>query len=413
MEDVTKQTLIDLTIESMHRNIERLEEGGINCVAYPFPRSRKHFPGIERAQDINILAQTKVGKTQFVSDVCIFEPLYELYYGKYDFRYNVIYWALEETRERIVQRYMSWLLYRESGGKVRVSPSQLRSTLVPCPQEALDMLADEHIRDMLDFFDQHVIFPVETPNPTGIYNWCRRWAEQRGTRYEREIEIEDEFGEKTTKKVFDHYVPDDPDAFNVVIIDPINRIDSERGMDERLALKKLSEYCAKYLRNDYFFTTVLVQQANFQSYSLDASKVKRFEPTVGDGGGSKEISQDFDVQLALYCPANYDVDSYLGYDIKRLHKRGLFARCTINRNGEAGGITPLFFDGAVSQFWELPLPKSTGEMTAVYNYCDQMSLPHTSEELANLNPFIKKHTPPKQEEQPQKINFINLLFRGH
>lgn len=412
MTELATQTLIDRTIESMHRNIERLEEGGINCVAYPFPRSRKHFPGIERATYYSVLAQTKVGKSQFVSDVFIFEPLMELYYGKYDFEYNVIYWALEETRERIVQRFMSWLLYRESGGKVKVSPTQLRSTLTPCPQEAMDMLADEHIREILDFFDRHVTFPDETPNPTGIYNWCREWAESRGTRYDREIEIEDEFGMKKTKKVFDYYVPDNPDAFNIVIIDPVNRIDSERGMDERTALKKISEYCAKYLRNDYFFTPVVVQQANFQSYSLDAAKVKRFEPSVGDGGGSKEISQDFDSQIALYCPANYDVDSYLGYDINKLRKKGLFARCTINRNGEAGGITPLFFDGAVTHFWELPLPKSAGEITAVYNYCDQLDLPHTSEELANLNPFIKKHMPQQPAQKQQIIQgFINLIFK--
>jgi hypothetical protein len=47
----------------------------------------------------------------------------------------------------------------------------------------------------------------------------------------------------------------------------------------------------------------------------------------------------------------------------------------------------------------------------VYNYCEQLMLPHTSEELAALNPFIKSQ---QQQQQPVKkdnlITFINLLF---
>jgi hypothetical protein len=68
------------------------------------------------------------------------------------------------------------------------------------------------------------------------------------------------------------------------------------------------------------------------------------------------------------------------------------------------------FDGAVTQFWELPKAKDTGSMQAVYNYCEQLMLPHTSEELANLNPFMNKH----QQQQPAKTNnvitFLNLIF---
>ena len=402
-----KLTLIDRTYAVINRNIERLEEGGVNCIDFPFPRSRKHFPGIERACYYSILAQTKVGKTQFASEVFIYKPLMELYYGKRTFDYRVIYIAAEEAPERIIQRFMAWLLYEESDGKVNVSPTQIRSTREPCPQEALDMLNDEHIRDILDFFNEHVIFPEESLNPTGVRNWCIKYAEQHGKTYYRDITIEDEFGTQVTKQVFDHYVPDDPECFTVVFIDPINRLNMERGMDERRNIKKMSEYCAKELRNDYFFTPVVIQQMNFDSFSLDAAKAQRFEPTVGDGGGSKEISQDFDAQLALYCPANYEVQAYYGYDISVLRKRGLFARCTINRNGEAGGITPMFFDGATSHFWELPRPKDAGGMQAVYNYCENLALPHTSEELAALNPFIKRHTP---KAEPEKVSLFNLLF---
>lgn len=404
MED---ETLLERTMEEMRRNIDRLKNGGLNCLPYPFPRSQMFFPGIERASYYGVMANTKVGKSQFVNYVFVFKPLMDLYYGGKDFDLRVLYFPLEETPVRVMQRFMSWLLYVESDGKVRVSPSQLRSTLEECPKDAQEMLKDEHIQDILQFFDEHVIFPDESPNPTGIYNYCVKYAEEHGKTFYREKVIIDDLGMEKTIKLFDHYEPDDPNMFTIVLIDPLNRIDKERGMDERESMKKMSEYCYKYLRNDYFMTPVVVQQQTFSSYSLDAKRVNSFEPTLGDAGGSKEILQDMNAAIALYNPSDFNVESYGGYDIKKLGKHGRFVRYLANRDGEGGGITPLFFDGAVTQFYELPKVNESGPITSVYNYCSQLHLQHTNEELANLNPFIKRHEVPKQPKEP---TFFNLLF---
>lgn len=407
-----QETLLERTMGQIHENIERLEQGNMNCIPYPFERSRKDFPGIERRCYYCIMANTKVGKSQFMNDVFVFEPIMEMYYGSSDLKVNILYCALEETPERIMQRFMAWLLYRESRGKIRVSPRQIRSTLHKCPQEALDMLEDEHIKDILQFFEEHVTFlPSTESNPTGIYNYCRTWAEKRGTVIYKEYEVEDEFGEKHTNRVFERYIPDDPNEFNIVIIDPINRVETERNMDERRTMRKLSEYCYKYLRNDYLFSIVIVQQQTFSNFSLDAKKVNRFEPNMGDAGGSKEILQDVDVAMSLYNPSEFEVDSYGGYDIRKLGKRSRFVKYMAARDGEGSGITPLFFDGTCAQFYELPKPGNASEMQSVYNYCEQMNMPHTADELAALNPFIKKYKPEQQQPKEGKITgFINLLF---
>lgn len=406
------ETLLDRTLGQMWDAIDRLREGGVNCLQLPFQRGQKIIPGIERAACYDIMAQTKVGKSQFTYYLFVFKTLIDLYYGPqtYDVRYIIV--AIEETPERVMQRFMSFLLYYESNGKIRVNPLELRSTLTECPKEAQEALRDEHIQDILEFFQQHVEFADEQPNPTGIRNYCIRWAEKRGKTIYNTYEVEDEFGTKIEKTTFARYEPNNPDSFNIVIIDHVGILDRERGMDERATIKKMSEYCAKDLRNKYGFTTVMIHQQNFDSYSIDAAKLNHFEPNLGAGGGSKEILRDVDVCLALYAPHNYDVENYGGYDIKRLYKRGLFVKCLCNRNGESGGIIPLFFDGSVSHFWELPSPKNAGDIQAVYNYAEQLrpQVPHTSEELAALNPFLKK-----REQQPEKkdggvISFINLLF---
>lgn len=404
------ETLVERTIEEIQENLDKLDRGELNCLPYPFPRSRKDFPGIERGCYYAITANTKVGKSQFTSYVFIFKPLMELYYGKANFDLNIIYFPLEETPERIMQRFMSWVLYEESGGKVRVSPTQLRSTLDKCPKEAIELLQDDNVKDILKFFEEHVIFPNESPNPTGIYNWCRKFAEERGHTYEKEYVTVDEFGEKHVNKTFDYYVPDNKNAFNIIVLDSINLIDCERGMSLRESMNKMSEYFCKYLRNRYYFSPVVIQQQSFSNDSLDAAKLKKFKPSLGALGDSKYISRDCDVVIGLYCPHNFDVESYGGYDITKLRRHAMFAECLVNRNGASGGITSLMFDGAVTQFWELPKAKDTGNMQSVYNYCEQLMLPHTSDELAALNPFIKK----QQQQQPVKennvISFLNLIF---
>jgi len=411
MELERTSSLLDKTMDEIHENITRLEQGNMNCIPYPFQRSRKDFPGIERRCYYAVMANTKVGKSQFVNDVFVFEPIMEMYYGATDLEVNILYCALEETPERIMQRFMAWLLYRESGGKVRVSPRQIRSTLHKCPQEALDMLQDEHIKEILEFFENHITFlPRSESNPTGIYNYCKAWAEERGDTIYKEYVTKDVFDQETTNKVFERYIPHNPDAFNIVIIDPINRVDRERGMDERQSMRKLSEYCYRYLRNDYLFSVVIVQQQTFGSYSLDARKINHFEPNMGDAGGSKEILQDVDVAMSLYNPSEFGVESYGGYDIRKLGKRSRFVKYMAARDGEGSGITSLFFDGCCAQFNELPTPGNAAEMQAVYNYCEQMNLKHTPEELAALNPFIRKYQQPQQPKQGIIDSFINLMF---
>jgi hypothetical protein len=44
----------------------------------------------------------------------------------------------------------------------------------------------------------------------------------------------------------------------------------------------------------------------------------------------------------------------------------------VNRNGEMGGILPLWFDGAVCDFKELPKPEDKAGMKTVYDNCKKM-----------------------------------------
>ena len=161
---------------------------------------------------------------------------------------------------------------------------------------------DDEIVDIIRFFEENIIFSSEA-NPTGIYKFCRTYAEEHGTTYYKTIKTKDEFGNLQDTKVFDRYELADPNEYRLIIIDTINIIDTERGMSLKQAMDKLSEYLAKYLRNRYFFSPIVIQQQAFEQEGNEAFKLNKVRPSVAGLGDSKYISRD--KEFIYMCAQKY------------------------------------------------------------------------------------------------------------
>lgn len=74
-------------------------------------------------------------------------------------------------------------------------------------------------------------------------------------------------------------------------------------MNLKNSIDKLSEYCAKYLRNRYHYSPVLIQQQAFESEGNEAFKLGRVRPSVAGLGDSKYVSRDADIVLGLFLPS--------------------------------------------------------------------------------------------------------------
>ena len=156
------------------------------------------------------------------------------------------------------------------------------------------------------------------------------------------------------------------------LIDNNNVVDKEQGFRTKDAVDKMSEYLVKYLRNRYNYTCVVIQQQASESEGLEAVKMKRMTPTTSGLADSKYTSRDADLVLGLFDPSKFGVPTWLGYKIQDndgigLRNYGRFLYVLANRNGEMGGICPLFFDGAVCNFEELPLPNEN----EIYDYYEK------------------------------------------
>ena len=321
------------------------------------------------------------------------------YYTKADVELKVLYFPLEETPERILQRFICWLLFDFTKGEIRISPRDLRSTTSPVDEEILDVINTDEIQDIIKYFEDHVIFPEETCNPTGIYKYCKQYAEEHGKVYTKLGKYKDELGVLHERQVFDRYEQDNPNEYRLIIIDTINLIDTERGMTLKQSMDKLSEYLAKYLRNRYNYSPVVIQQQAFESEGNEAFKLGKVRPSVAGLGDSKYTSRDSNVVLGLFSPFRFSLREYEGYDIIKFKDNIRFLEVCVNRDGEMGGICPLFFDGAVCHFHELPLPTDKDSLSKEYEYLKKI---RNTKIVSNTKSFLSYSLSKKEKELHNK-----------
>lgn len=375
------------------KNYYEIRLNGKNCVKIPLRVSRKkckvtikdfnHYPftikpiGVDEYYGITLGGNhlflledfTIVHNTQLASFLYLYNVLDYAFEHRDQCSVHIIYFALEESQMRIKQRYISHLLYKIDG--VRYSPSDLRSTSAdfPIPDEVLDKIETDQYKERLDFFDECVQFETEDTNPTGILRVCEDYAKKVGEY--KTFQRKSRSNPLQTVEVFQSYKPYDKKHYKIVLLDHIGLIDVERGMNLKQSMDKLSEYCVKYLRNRLKYTVVAVQQQAMETEGLEAIKQKKMVPAVAGLGDTKYTARDGNYVLGLFDPSLFGLPAWLGYKINDESGGGLrgysrFLYLLRGRDGEQGGICPLYFDGAVCYFEELPMPDDVANMDKFY-----------------------------------------------
>lgn len=361
--------LINRVIDNLEKRRDNLLSGNINSIPSPFKRFREDFIGIEQGQYIVVTAPTKGAKSQFANFMYVFTPVLYAYNNPDKINLKIIYFTLEENEDRIVQRFMSFLLNYLSKGTIRISPKDLRSTDndKPLPQHILDVLRSDEYTKILDFFESTVEFISDGCNPTGMYKICRDYALSQGKIINKKVK----YGEEEFDK-FDSYIPNDPYLYKIVITDHIALMEKERGYTDKQTIDKWSEYEVKYLRNRYGFTCVDIQQQAFDGEGLEAQKLGKIESSISSLGDSKYTARNANIVLGLFSPFKFELPQYMGYDITKFRDNIRFLKVLVNRDGSMGGMCPLYFDGAVCQFEELPRPENKEALQHIYNYLESL-----------------------------------------
>lgn len=357
-------------IRSIEKRRENALNGGVNCIPLPFKRFRREIPGIEQGQYVLVTANQKSGKSMITNYLYMYHVLDYCFEHKDQCSCHIIYFALEESIQRVIERYMSHLLYKLDG--LRYTPADLRSTSsdMPIPEDVINLLNSDKYQERLKFFEECVQFDTENTNPTGVLRVCEEYAKSVGDYRSHKVPSKANFAKEI--EVFDSYTQYDPNHYKIVIVDHIGLLDKEQGFKTKDTVDKMSEYFVKYLRNRYNYTCVAIQQQALEMEGLEAQKQKKMMPSASGLADSKYTSRDCNLALGVFDPSRFGLASWMGYKILDTDGTGLrnyarFLYVIANRDGEMGGICPLFFDGAVCDFIELPKPEDSVGMAAFYS----------------------------------------------
>ena len=362
--------LFDRIFTQLETNRDKILQGKVNCIPSPLTRFSEDFNGWEQGKYYVLSANAKVGKTQ-LTNYLLFSALLYAFYNPKKIRLKILYFNLEENEEVIALRFLSYLLYIFSNRQIRLGENELRSlnnkALDP---KILELLSTTQYKELMEFFEKTVEFRSER-HPTGIANACEQYLRSHGKIFYKKQPITDkETHEVKLVDAFDYYISDDSDEYVMGICDHISLVNPESGMTVKQAIDTLSTRFVK-LRNNYKFIPIVVQQQSADTESVENFKLSKLKPSAMGLADSKYPGRDCNMLLGLFSPARHELREYMNYDITLFRDNIRFLEVILNRNGASNSICPLYFDGKVSYFEELPLPNNMDKLQSFYDLIKQ------------------------------------------
>lgn len=355
----------------------RAESGKYNCIPWPFQRFRQLYPGTEKGKFIIVTANQKIGKTKFCDFVYVYETLFFCMEHP-EVKIKILYFCLEETARKKFIELQCHLLYRLDG--IVISPTDLTSTDKdkPVPNHILELLESEKYQAYIRKFEEMVEYITNERNPTGINKRVREYALNHGHLNFKTVKVKDpDLGQEIEKQVIDTmnpYTPDDPEEYVIAIVDNANNLSQESGLNKMQTIEKFAKY-AITLRDQLNITVVLVQHQAQAQEGIENFKLGKLKPSSDGLADCKTTTRDINVVIGLYSPFKYGLDNYENYDIKKFRNHIRFMEVIEDRDyGANGNICPLYFDGAISYFAELPRADDTEGMRKVYNFLEDSKL---------------------------------------
>jgi len=273
---------------------------------------------------------------------------------------NIFYYSYEIDRLTKLCNWTSGLIYQLHGKVIPPEKiKQLGNLRLTSEEKELVFRVTPIVEELVSKIE----FRYQSTNPTGIYNELYAFGEKHGKiKYEPYI---DHKGIKKQRIV--GYTPNNPDAYNIVALDHLYLLRKERGFQTKEVMDKMSEYLVT-LKNLFGFTPIILQQYNQGLSSVDRQKFKGVDlsPSQGDFKDTTNPYQDADVVMGLMCPFKLDMDTSLGYDLKKLKDRMLMLKIIKNRLSRDNIAKGLYVKPESGAFFELPEPSSL-EINKYYN----------------------------------------------
>jgi hypothetical protein len=213
-------------------------------------------------------------------------------------------------------------------------------------------LVDSEIEYIEKLFDK-IHWQFKSENPTGAYKRCWKFMENRGKILKENYT--DDNGEEKAKVI--GYKLNNSNEYNLMVTDHLYLLKKERDMDTKRTIDKFSEYQVELARL-FGFSFINLQQFNSGLSSTERVKFKGVDlaPQQSDFRDSTNPFSDSDWVIGLMNPFKLDMDTCLGYDIKKLKDKMIMLKIIKNRLSKDNVGIGLLSNFKAGSFEELPKP---------------------------------------------------------
>ncbi len=271
-------------------------------------RVNTYIFGVQRSCYTLIGGLSGAAKTKYI-DFTILNAIQDA--EKQGIPINVFYYSFEIDEFSKRAEWTSILIYNKY--KIIVSPEKIKG-LGDFRLDAQELrLVEEFIPEVERLFNK-IKWVWESVNPTGMMKEWYRFMQSRG-KFIKEPYV-DEHGQNKERIV--KYVNNDPNEYNIVVIDHLALAKLERDYTLKENIDKLSEYTVM-CRNLFGMTFFYLQQFNDGLSSVERAKFKGVDlsPQQTDFKDSRSPYIDSDIVLGLMNPYKMDMEVCLGYPIKK------------------------------------------------------------------------------------------------
>jgi hypothetical protein len=334
-------------------------DGKNNGLSLGFYRLARYI-GIRKRIMTLVFGASGSGKTAFVHAAYILNPFdqYLKIRERGDIKFKVILFSMERSKVYILAKWISRKIFLDTGILIPIQ-KMMGWWDVKLTAEELALIKDcqPYLAELLSVVD----IIEGSQNPTGIYKYVKKYAEENGTF----VKVND----YTTK-----YVPNHPNEIVMVIEDHLGLTKTEKGMStKKEAIDKLSEY-NQWFRDTLGYSPVGVSQLTRNLSNPIYQKMDSFEPTIDDIKESGRPAEDSDVVISLFDPIrfkttdnSYKVDKF----VDPTTGANYFRKVKILKNtyGEDAITCGMAFQGATGMFKELPKGKDMDgfDYTCLFN----------------------------------------------
>lgn len=328
-----------------------------------FPRLYNQLPGLIKGTYYAITAATGVGKTKYTKFLLV-DHAYK-YCKANDIPLNILYFALEESADKFWITIACDLLYERY--KTTITYYQYKRFHPGMTPEIEEQL--KSIEPIIEDMKQYITVLDYISNPTGLFKTVRNHMDRIGVREDGIVE-KDEFGNEY--KSF-NYTYDNPDTHVIVIVDHVSLMSPEKNQfsdcsTTHAAMSKWSEYVVRYICKKYQCIVCNVHQQQMSGDNVENLKNDNLQPAMSKLADNLLIGRDYHVVFSIFNPSKYKSTSkdYGGYDLTMLKDHFREISVLKHRDGKDSFSSPMYFNGKINYYKELPIPEDKKLLDEVY-----------------------------------------------